>query len=211
LSIALAGSTLTDLRSGMFAIVQRGCVKEAWIATGGICLSSINLDRANVQFRQEKGSMDHKELIGKVIELAVENVASGGGPFGALVVRNGQIVASGVNRVTPANDPTAHAEVIAIRSACRALSHFELAGCDIYSSCEPCPMCLGAIYWARAERVYFAARAEDASDAGFDDSMIRQQMQLPREMQQIHLQQVLDCAWSLPFRAWLGKADKVLY
>src|SRR3974390_2427459 len=104
---------------------------------------------------------------------AVENVRGGrGGPFGAVVVKGGRVIAAGTNTVTTANDPTAHAEVNAIREACRAMGTFQLTGCEIYTSCEPCPMCLGAIYWARPDRVYFAATASDAAEAGFDDSFI---------------------------------------
>lgn len=113
----------------------------------------------------------------QAIQLAVENVRSGrGGPFAAVVVKNGQVIATGSNRVTSTNDPTAHAEVTAIREACRALNTFQLTGCDLYTSCEPCPMCLGAIYWARPDRVYFAATASDAADAGFDDSFIYEEL-----------------------------------
>src|SRR5690242_10407224 len=112
--------------------------------------------------------MDSIEFIHKTIQLAIENVQNGGGPFGALVVKAGKIIASGTNHVTATLDPTAHAEIVAIRSACKSLGHFELTGCEIYCSCEPCPMCLGAIYWSRPERVYFAASGADAAGAGFD-------------------------------------------
>src|SRR5678815_854020 len=112
--------------------------------------------------------MDNRFMT-RAIELAVENVRSGqGGPFGAVVVKNNEIVAEGVNRVTSTSDPTAHAEVVAIREACRKLAAFELSNCDLYSSCEPCPMCLGAIHWARLRRVYFGGVAADASQFGFD-------------------------------------------
>ena len=107
------------------------------------------------------------------IDLATTNVVSGtGGPFGAVIVKNGTVIATGANNVTASNDPTAHAEVTAIRNAAKALGSFELAGCAIYSSCEPCPMCLGAIYWSRCESLFFASTAEDAAAAGFDDSII---------------------------------------
>src|ERR1019366_8751043 len=113
----------------------------------------------------------------EAIRLAVENVRSGrGGPFAAVVAKQGRVIATGANCVTSTNDPTAHAEVTAIREACRALSAFQLTGCEIYTSCEPCPMCLGAIYWARPDRVYFAATASDAADAGFDDSFIYEEL-----------------------------------
>jgi len=113
------------------------------------------------------------------IELAKENVKNGGGPFGAVIVKDGQIIAKGTNRVTSHNDPTAHAEIVAIRQACEKLNDFQLTDCIIYSSCEPCPMCLGAIYWARPKKLVFAADKFDAANAGFDDSMIYDEIQLP--------------------------------
>jgi len=122
---------------------------------------------------------ESQSFLERAIALAVANARnSDGGPFAALVVKDGRVIAEGVNLVTSANDPTAHAEVVAIRAACRALGHFQLEGCEIYSSCEPCPMCLGAIYWARPARVYYAATAADASQAGFDDSFIYRQIAL---------------------------------
>src|ERR1043165_7682443 len=135
--------------------------------------------------------MDRNEFIQKTIQLAVENVKSGrGGPFGAVVVKDGQIIATGTNQVTSILDPTAHAEVVAIRRACQALGHFELTACEIYCSCEPCPMCLGAIYWSRPERVYFAASGADAADAGFDDSFIKQQIMLAYPQQPLSIVQL---------------------
>lgn len=116
------------------------------------------------------------------IDLAIENVKNGnGGPFGALIVKDDHIIATGVNTVTTTNDPTAHAEVNAIRNACAQLDSFQLDGCTIYSSCEPCPMCLGAIYWARADKLVFAATKIDAAKAGFDDSFIYDEIELPIE------------------------------
>src|SRR5436853_7016825 len=121
----------------------------------------------------------------QAVELAVANVRREGGPFAALVVKDGIVIATGANQVTRANDPTAHAEVVAIREACRVLGDFQLTGCDLYSSCEPCPMCLGAVYWARVDRVYFAATAEDAAAAGFDDSFIYRQIAIPHPQRSI--------------------------
>src|ERR1051325_6322804 len=121
----------------------------------------------------------------QVIEMAVDNVRTGGGPFAALVVKDGVVIAAGANQVTRTNDPTAHAEMVAIREACRVLGDFQLAGCDIYTSCEPCPMCLGAIYWARPARVFFAATHDDAAAAGFDDSFIYRQIEVPSEQRSI--------------------------
>src|SRR5512138_2914045 len=119
------------------------------------------------------------KFMSRAIALSIENVTTGmGGPFGCVVVRNGQIIAEGANRVTATNDPTAHAEVVAIREACRRLGGFQLTDCEIYSSCEPCPMCLGAIYWARPARLFFASTAEDAARAGFDDRFIYEQLEV---------------------------------
>src|SRR5579872_3632306 len=113
----------------------------------------------------------------RAIALAIENVRSGGGgPFAAVIVKDGRVVGEGTNRVTSSNDPTAHAEVVAIRAACHAMGTFQLDGCDVYTTCEPCPMCLGAIYWARPGKVYFACTAADAAAAGFDDAFIYEQL-----------------------------------
>lgn len=115
----------------------------------------------------------------EAIKLARENIKSGkGGPFGAVVVKDGKIVASAMNEVTSTDDPTAHAEVVAIRRACKTLNTYQLEGCEIYSSCEPCPMCLGAIYWARPDRVYYAGTRKDAADSGFDDDFIYQEIEM---------------------------------
>lgn len=156
--------------------------------------------------------MDGNELIAKTIQLAIENVKSGrGGPFGALVAKDGQILATGTNQVTSTLDPTAHAEVVAIRKACQALGNFELAGCEIYCSCEPCPMCLGAIYWSRPAQVFFAATASAAADAGFDDSFIKHQICLPYSQQQMPIAQLVHKEALAPFEAWKAKADKIVY
>ena len=152
-----------------------------------------------------------ESLIRQAIDLAMENVRRGGGPFGALVVKDGIVIAKGANQVTSLCDPTAHAEVVAIREACRVLGHFQLSGCDLYTSCEPCPMCLGAIYWARPERVYFAATQDDAAAAGFDDSFIYRQIELPhseRSIPMIHLQNGQSSA---PFEAWINQANRKSY
>jgi tRNA(Arg) A34 adenosine deaminase TadA len=156
--------------------------------------------------------MDQNEFIFKTIQLAIENVQSGrGGPFGALVVKDGQIIATGVNQVTSSLDPTAHAEVVAIRKACLVLKNFELTGCEIYCSCEPCPMCLGAIYWSRPAQVFFAASGQDAADAGFDDSLIREQICLPYQKQQLAISRLSHEKALAPFQAWQAKIDKVEY
>ena len=150
-------------------------------------------------------------FIKQAIELAAANVAKGGGPFGAIVVRDGLAIATGVNQVTRNNDPTAHAEVVAIREACRVLGDFQLSGCELYSSCEPCPMCLGAIFWARPSRVYFAATHADAAAAGFDDTFIYEQIAVLHSERDIPMIQVVDEDSSLPFERWVNRADKTEY
>jgi len=147
----------------------------------------------------------------QAIDQAVENVRRGGGPFAALVVKEGVVIATGVNQVTRANDPTAHAEIVAIREACRVLSDFQLDGCDLYSSCEPCPMCLGALYWARPARVYFAATKADAAQAGFDDAFIYQQLDVPYPERAIPMFHVSGNGATRPFDAWRAKLDKTEY
>ncbi|MGA2115581.1 MAG: nucleoside deaminase [Bryobacteraceae bacterium] len=147
----------------------------------------------------------------QAIELAIASVGRGGGPFGALVAKNGAVVATGVNQVISANDPTAHAEVVVIREACRVLGSFQLSGCDLYSSCEPCPMCLGAIYWARPARVFFAATHEQASQAGFDDTFIYRQIELPAASRTIPMFRVQEPDAGAPFAAWLRKTDRADY
>jgi tRNA(Arg) A34 adenosine deaminase TadA len=151
-------------------------------------------------------------FMAQAIELALENVRSGrGGPFGTVIVKNGRAIATGTNLVTSRNDPTAHAEVVAIRAACAALGSFRLDGCELYVTCEPCPMCLGAIYWARASRVFFGGLRSDAAAAGFDDALIYQELGLARGTRKIPFlplmrEQALEC-----FRAWEAKADRVNY
>jgi guanine deaminase len=148
----------------------------------------------------------------EAIRLAVENVRSGkGGPFAAIVVKDGRVIAAGTNSVTSTNDPTAHAEVTAIREACRALNTFQLNGCELYTSCEPCPMCLGAIYWARPDRVYYAATASDAADAGFDDSFIYEELKRAHSERQIPFEAAMREAGLEPFRAWVQKGDRIRY
>jgi guanine deaminase len=153
----------------------------------------------------------HQSFLNQAIELAVDNVRRGGGPFAALVVRDGVVIATGCNQVTRSNDPTAHAEVVAIREACRVLGSFQLEGCDLYSSCEPCPMCLGAIYWARPAHVFFAASAEDAAAAGFDDAFIYREIQIPPSERTIPMLHIVDGHFARPFEAWVNKADKTVY
>jgi guanine deaminase len=146
------------------------------------------------------------------IALATENVRSGaGGPFAAVIVRNGQIVAEGVNTVTLTNDPTAHGEVNAIRNACRALGTFLLKGCEIYTSCEPCPMCLAAIYWARIDAIYYGNTAADAARADFDDAFLYRELALPHESREIPSQRLLgEEAWE-SFQVWRDSTTKIDY
>lgn len=151
-------------------------------------------------------------FMAKAIALSKENVRSGtGGPFAAVIVKAGRIIAQGTNRVTSTNDPTAHAEIIAIREACRTLGHFQLTGCDIYTTCEPCPMCLAAIYWARPARVYFASTGDDAARYGFDDTLIREQLQLPMLQKKIPMTQIMRDEALEVFPLWEQKADKIPY
>jgi guanine deaminase len=148
----------------------------------------------------------------RAIQLSIEGVQSGrGGPFGAVIVKDGKIVAEGVNQVTSANDPTAHAEVLAIRQACEKLGVFELKDCELYSSCEPCPMCLGAIYWARLSRIYFANTAEDAAKIGFDDSFIYRELKQPPSQRRIPAIQMMREEALAGFRAWMEKPGKIPY
>lgn len=134
-----------------------------------------------------------------------------GGPFGCVIVKDGTIIGRGNNRVTSNNDPTAHAEVVAIREACQTLNSFQLDGCELYTSCEPCPMCLGAIYWARPEKVYYACTREDAARVGFDDDFIYAELQKELRDRSIPVQQLMREDALLVFQDWMLKADKIKY
>ena len=154
----------------------------------------------------------NREFLREAIRLSIEKSQAGeGGPFGAVVVQNDTVVGRGWNRVVSTNDPTAHAEIMAIRAACRRLGTFSLAGCDIYASCEPCPMCLAAIYWARLDRVYYAAGRQDAAAVGFDDSRIYQELAMNVADRSIPMAQDLHDEACEAFRAWLLKADRTPY
>jgi guanine deaminase len=151
-------------------------------------------------------------FMARAIQLSIENVRSGrGGPFGAVVVKNDHIIAEGVNQVTSTNDPTAHAEVLAIRQACQKLGFFELKECQIYTSCEPCPMCLGAIYWARLSRVYFGNVAADAAKIGFDDSFIYREIAQPHSQRGIPMIQMMRDQALAAFRAWEETPKRTAY
>jgi guanine deaminase len=148
----------------------------------------------------------------RAIELAVENVnARRGGPFAALVVRNGAILATGTNQVTSCLDPTAHAEITAVRAACRALQSFQLTGCEIYTTCEPCPMCLGAIYWARAGRIYYAGTRDDAAAAGFDDAFIYHELNAPVDARKIPMIGLMRAEAQAAFEAWRRLPHRLAY
>lgn len=155
---------------------------------------------------------DIAPLMAHAIGLSLANVRLGkGGPFAALVVSAGKIVAEGTNVVTSTNDPTAHAEIVAIREACRKLGSFALSNCEIYASCEPCPMCLGAIYWARPARIYFAASSSDAAEIGFDDSLIYGQLRKSVDERKIPMSQLMRDDALKVFRVWREKPDKIQY
>jgi tRNA(Arg) A34 adenosine deaminase TadA len=151
------------------------------------------------------------DFMRQAIALALENIRDGGGPFAAVIVKNGALIATGTNRVTASNDPTAHAEIVAIRAACKRLQSFQLDHCDLYSTCEPCPMCLGAIYWARPARVFYANTAADAAAAGFDDAFIYRELEVPHRERRIPMGELLRDEASAIFKAWLAKPDKVSY
>lgn len=153
----------------------------------------------------------NNEFMMKAIELSQKSVEKGGGPFGAVIVKDGQIIAEGSNCVTLDNDPTAHAEVATIRKACKALNTFDLNGCEIYTSCEPCPMCLSAIYWARIDRIYYGCNKEDAKNIGFDDSFIYEQIELKPEFRNIPSKQILHEKALSAFKMWDEKEDKTEY
>lgn len=174
---------------------------RAAAAAGCMIVSNVN----------KKIIMTKDELMRKAIELSIDNVNNGGGPFGAVIARDGEIVATGVNRVTANNDPTAHAEVSAIRAAAAALGTFDLSDCEIFTSCEPCPMCLGAIYWARLKKVYFANNKTDAKNIGFDDSFIYDELALPREDRKLSSEEMMRNEAIKAFEMWAQKDDKIEY
>lgn len=155
--------------------------------------------------------MTKKELMLRAIELSEESVRNGGGPFGALIAKNGEIIAEGSNKVTINNDPTAHAEVCAIRNACEKLNTFELTDCEIYTSCEPCPMCLGAIYWAHLAKIYYGNNRKDASEIGFDDDFIYKELAIEPKYRKKPSEILLHKEASNAFRMWALKDDKIEY
>ena len=153
-----------------------------------------------------------EDLMRRAIVLALENVRSGrGGPFAALVAKDGEVIGEGANSVTATNDPTAHAEIVAIRAACRALGTFQLTGCELYTTCEPCPMCFGAIYWARPARVFYGGVAADAADAGFDDAFIYQELERSPESRGIPMIPLMREESLAVFAAWKQEPNKTPY
>jgi guanine deaminase len=152
-----------------------------------------------------------QEWLDEAIHIAERNVANGGGPFGALIARDGAIVSTGVNRVTANLDPTAHAEVVAIREACQALGTFKLDGCVLVSSCEPCPMCLSSALWARVDKIVYAADRDDAAKAGFDDRAFYELFDRPRETWNVPVTRLSAEDGFAPFAAWLDKSDRTDY
>jgi guanine deaminase len=156
--------------------------------------------------------MSHENFMRDAIRLSEEGVRSGkGGPFGCVVVRGGKVVGRGSNQVTSTNDPTAHAEVVAIRDACKALGTFSLSDCELYASCEPCPMCLSAIYWARIPTVYYGNTRADAANIGFDDDLIYREIPLPPEKRKVAMASLLREEAQGAFRSWSDKADRIRY
>lgn len=153
-----------------------------------------------------------RELMRHAVRLSAERMRQGaGGPFGAVIVKDGRVIAEGWNKVTSSNDPTAHAEITAIRAACRALGTFSLTGCDIYTSCEPCPMCLAAIYWARLDRIFFANSREEAAAIGFDDALIYDEIPKPIDARAIPTVRLALPEAAAVFEEWEKKPDKVRY
>ncbi len=154
---------------------------------------------------------DNKKFMAKAIELSINNANTIGGPFGSVIVKDNKIIAEGSNKVTFLNDPTAHGEVVAIREACKKLKTFELSGCEIYTSCEPCPMCLSAIYWARLDKIYYANTREDAKNIDFDDSFIY--LEIPKKIgdRKIKMTQMLREDALKAFEIWDKKVDKIKY
>ena len=154
----------------------------------------------------------NEQFMREAIRISVEKMRDGlGGPFGAVVVKDNQIIARGWNQVTSANDPTAHAEIVALREACRQLGDFRLPGCELYSSCEPCPMCLGAIYWARVDRLFYAATRQDAAEAGFDDDWLYREIPLPLPQRRLPTHQLLREAALDAFAQWKAKPNRIPY
>lgn len=155
--------------------------------------------------------MDKEMLMREAIKLSIDNISNGGGPFGAVIVKDGEIIARGVNLVTKNCDPTSHAEINAIRNAASILGTFDLKGCEIYTSCEPCPMCLGAIYWAHIDKMYYGNTKNDAKNIDFDDSFIYDELNLPCDKRKLKSEQLLSDEAIKAFKEWDKKEDKIKY
>ena len=171
----------------------------------------VEFDKQNGLPEKMDFSEDDRRFMQMAIDLSVINIEEGGGPFGAVIVRDGKLISKGANRVVPNNDPTAHAEVVAIRNACQALGTFDLSGCTVYTSCEPCPMCLSALYWAGIERICYANTKRDAAAIDFDDSFIYDQLRLDYDDRSIHCEHFMRNEALGAFRRWADKVDKVEY
>ena len=171
----------------------------------------MKMDKQNGLPEKQDFTAEDREFMRRAIDLSIENIDMGGGPFGDVIVRDGKLIASGTNRVVPNNDPTAHAEVVAIRNACRELETFDLSGCTVYTSCEPCPMCLSALYWAGVERICYANTKRDAAAISFDDSYIYDQLRLDYDRRTIHCEHFMRDVALEAFRKWSEKLDKVEY
>ncbi len=157
-------------------------------------------------------SVEHQKFMKEAIRLSKEGMESNqGGPFGCVIVKDGHIIGRGNNKVSSTNDPTAHAEVVAIRDACANVGHFQLDNCIVYTSCEPCPMCLGAIYWARPKQIFFACSREDAANINFDDDFIYKEINVPVGERSIPSEQIMQTEGVQVFKAWQNKQDKTLY
>jgi tRNA(Arg) A34 adenosine deaminase TadA len=154
---------------------------------------------------------DKNKLMARAIELSIDSAKTAGGPFGSVVVKDNKIISEGSNKVTSSNDPTAHAEIVAIRNACQELQTFNLSGCEIYTTCEPCPMCLSAIYWSRIDKVYYANTREDAKDIDFDDSFIYFEISKKIDERKIKMKQMLRNEALKAFKIWNNKVDKIKY
>ena len=154
---------------------------------------------------------DKKKFMAKAIELSIKSANTIGGPFGSVIVKDDKIIAEGSNEVTSSNDPTAHGEIVAIREACKNLNTFDLSGCEIYTSCEPCPMCLSAIYWSRLDKIYYANTREDAKNIDFDDSFIYTEIPKKIDDRKIKMVQMLRDEALKAFEIWDKKVDKIKY
>lgn len=174
-------------------------------------MKEVRFDKQNGLPERSDFSLEDRRFMQMAIDLSIENIDSGGGPFGAVIVRDGKLISKGANRVVPNNDPTAHAEVMAIRAACRELNTFDLKGCTIYTSCEPCPMCLSALYWAGIERICYANTKRDARAIDFDDSFIYDQLRLDYDRRSIHCEHFMRDEALEAFRKWEETVDKVEY